>query len=152
MARIKIKLPQKIIYQTDFTVAVSDLNYGAHVGNERYLLFCQELRLQYLKKNQGSETSWFGPGLILTDCACHYQLELFHGDQFQGKLFLGSLNPFGMDFYYQFEKDSKTVFVAKTGMVFFDYEKRKVTKVPEQVLQIFGDNRENESGEVLVRS
>ena len=39
MARIKIDLPDSFSFSTSFAVRITDLNYGAHVGNDKVLSF-----------------------------------------------------------------------------------------------------------------
>ena len=35
-------------FSTQLTVGIGDINYGGHVGNDRFLLFFQEARLRFL--------------------------------------------------------------------------------------------------------
>ena len=48
MARIKIDLPESFSYSTLFAVRITDLNYGAHVGNDKVLSFLHEVRVRFL--------------------------------------------------------------------------------------------------------
>lgn len=45
MARLQLDLPEKFTYSTELVVRTSDLNYGAHVGNDNMLQLMQEARV-----------------------------------------------------------------------------------------------------------
>ncbi|NNG26771.1 MAG: thioesterase, partial [Ignavibacteriaceae bacterium] len=49
MARIKIDPPEKFMFNTEITIRVTDLNYGAHLGNDSVLSICHEARMRFLK-------------------------------------------------------------------------------------------------------
>ncbi len=55
MARIKIDLPDSFYFSTLFSVRITDLNYGAHVGNDTVLSFIHEARVRYLQSLGYSE-------------------------------------------------------------------------------------------------
>ena len=38
----------KNLYETDYKVIVSDINYGGHMGNERALIIFQQTRMEWL--------------------------------------------------------------------------------------------------------
>ncbi len=139
MAKIQIDLPASFSFSTRIPVRITDLNYGGHAGNDTILSFAHEARMQFLQSMGYTELNTGGVGLIMRDAAIQFKKEIFYGDMLftsvQAVDFTGS----GFDIIYLFEKitgDEKTVLaVAKTGMVCFDYESRKVVRVPEEVLR-----------------
>ena len=107
------------------------------MSNDAVLRFAHETRLSYLKSIGQSEADLFGKSLIMSDAAVIYKSEAFHGDQIEGLLFVADLNPYGFDFFYLYKKGEKEVARAKTGLVFFDYDLRKIAKAPKELQKLF---------------
>jgi acyl-CoA thioesterase FadM len=63
-------------------------------------------------------------------------LELFYGDTVNVSVCPADFSRVGFDLYYKLEKeiDGKTVLVAtaKTGMICYNYNLKKIAKVPEK--------------------
>ncbi len=131
MARIKLNLPHQKIFNTSLTVRVTDINYGGHLANQAVLGICHEARLRFLKQHEFSEMDFFGKSLIMSDAAICYKNEAFAGDKLEIDLFADDLNAHGFDLYYQLKTDSKEIARAKTGLVFFDYKKKKIAQAPK---------------------
>ena len=49
MARIKLTLPERFLFSASIPVRITDLNYGAHVGNDTILSLMHEARVQFLR-------------------------------------------------------------------------------------------------------
>ena len=137
MPRIKIDLPTDFAFTSVIPVRITDLNYGNHVGNDTILSLIHEARVQYLHSLGYGELSFAGAGLIMADVGIEYKAELHYGDIVKTSVAAGDISKISFDLYYKLEKEEngKTVLVAaaKTGMVCFDYEKKKVTALPEEV-------------------
>lgn len=134
MARIYLELPEKFIFQTEIAIRVGDLNYGGHVGNDAILLLMQEARVHfYRSKGFKDEISLEGTvGQIVTDAAVVYKSESFLGDVLTIHLGVADITKYGFDLFYLLENSttSREVARGKTGIVCFDYAKRKVTTIP----------------------
>ncbi len=134
MARVQLELPETFIFQTEIAVRVGDLNYGGHVGNDAILLLMQEARVQfYRSKGFKDEISLEGTvGQIIIDAAIVYKSESFLGDILKIRLGVADITKYGFDLFYLLEnKDtSREVARGKTGIVCFDYAKRKVATIP----------------------
>lgn len=141
MARIKIELPEKFSFQTVIPIRITDLNYGGHVGNDSILTIAHEARAQFLHSLQFTELNMAGVALIMGDAAIEFKAELFYGDLLQVSVSAGEFSRVGFDIFYKMEKEvtrKKTIVaIVKTGMVCFDYEKKKVTAMPEAARQKF---------------
>ena len=139
MARIEIQLPEKFIFKTEITVRVSDLNYGNHVGNDRVLTLMQEARtLFYRSLGFENEVSLEGSiGQIISDAAIVYKAESFLGDILQFEIAAENFNKYGFDFFYRVSNKmtGKEVAHGKTGIVCFDYSKRKIASIPEKLME-----------------
>ena len=131
----KIKIPTPVCFTTEITTSASDINYGGHVGNERFLLFAQETRIRFLNSLGCSETS-FGPyGLILAEAHVEYLSELFDGEKLKIELAINPPTRVAFECYFQIKtnRNNKEIKAAmiKTNMICFDYNERKVKSIPE---------------------
>lgn len=139
MSRIKIDLPTDFAFTSVMPVRITDLNYGNHVGNDTILSLIHEARVQYLHHLGFGELNFAGTGLIMADVGIEYKAELHYGDTVRASVAAGDFSRIGFDLYYKLEKEEngKTVLVAaaKTGMVCFDYEKKKVAMLPAAARQ-----------------
>jgi len=136
MARVKIELPEKMSFTTQIAVTIKDVNYGGHVGNDSILSIIHEARIRFLAslgyKEMDKEN---GVGLIMADAAISYKGEGFHGDIFDIAVGVADITPFGFDIFYRITttRQDKTIVIteAKSGMIYFDYNERKVGRLPE---------------------
>jgi acyl-CoA thioesterase FadM len=137
MARIKVDLPEHFAFSTTIPVRITDLNYGNHVGNDTILSMIHEARVQYLQHLGYGELNLAGVGVIMSDVAIEFKNELFYGDEVMAAVAAGDVTKIAFDLYYKLEKRSGDttvlVAVAKTGMVCFDYSKKKVAAIPSEV-------------------
>ncbi len=136
MARIRLELPSSFHFSTKIEVRISDINYGGHLGNDAMLAVIHEARLRFLKTFGWSEFNICGTSLIMTDCAIVYKSEVFHGETLRIDVAIGDITRTGFDFFYRIfsANTDKEVGKAKTGVAFFDYQKKKVTSTPESFL------------------
>ena len=134
MARIKIDMPDNYLFSTVMDVRISDINYGNHLGNDSVLSFVHEARTRFFRQYGYTEMDVEGFGIIMTDSAVVYKAEGFHGDQIQIDITVGDFNKYGCDIFYLMTNKATAVEIAhvKTGIVFFDYDARKVVTLPEQ--------------------
>jgi acyl-CoA thioester hydrolase len=132
MARVKIETPDCFHFETSLPVRITDLNYGGHIGNDSFLSILHEARMQFLKHFGYSEKNIEGNSLIMADSAIIYKSEGFYGDNLTIKIAVTEFSNFGFDLVYEITKaPEKLVVKAKTGMVFFDYNSKKIAAVPE---------------------
>jgi YbgC/YbaW family acyl-CoA thioester hydrolase len=131
MARIKIELPEKKLADITLDVRVRDINYGNHLGNDSLVSLLHEARMQWLRSHNFTELNIDGTGLIMSDLAVEYKAESFYGDILTVSIFIDDLSAAGFDLYYSLSnQDNILIARAKTGMVCYNYEKKKVAPVP----------------------
>ena len=137
MARIKLTLPSTFTFSTQIPVRITDLNYGNHLGNDAVLSILHEARMQYLKCKGYTELEFAGFGLIMSDVAIEFKAEAFYGDVLKAYVTASEISRVGFELYYKLVKNEKeeVVALAKTGMICFDYEKRKVTALPTEAAE-----------------
>src|SRR5688572_11697026 len=137
MARIKVELPEKFTFSATIPIRITDLNYGGHVGNDTILSLIHEGRVQFLKQSGLEELKFAGAGLIMGDVAIEFKNELFHGDLIRIWVAAAEFTKISFDLFYKLEKidgeKTEPVAFAKTGMICFDYSKKKVVPVPDGV-------------------
>lgn len=143
MARIKIDLPEAFSYSVSIPVRISDINYGGHVGNDAILSLIHEARMQFLKQLGYTEMEFAGVGLIMADAGIEFKNELFYGDTVIVYVACAGFSKVSFDIYYKLEKAAveKNILIAnaKTGMVCFDYKRKKIVHVPgEAVMKLTG--------------
>jgi acyl-CoA thioesterase FadM len=140
MARIKLEIPEKVIGTFVIPVRISDINYGNHVGNDAFVSLVHEARVQWLQQYGYTELSVEGIGLIMSDLALEFKSESFYGDVVELILGVSDISRVGFDLYYQLfaKRNTGNIFLAnaKTGMVCYDYEAKKVAPVPEKLKAI----------------
>jgi acyl-CoA thioesterase FadM len=132
MPRIKITIPEKFIFKTEIPIRITDINYGGHLGNDSLLSIVHEARVKFLNHLGYSESNVEGVGIIMIDAGVQYKSEGFYGDNLLIEMSVNDFSGIGCDFIYRIanKESKKEIALAKTGIVFFDYEKRKTASVP----------------------
>jgi len=139
MARIRIGCPEHFSFHCQIPIRITDINYGGHVGNDSLLSLVHEARMQFLRHYGYTEMAIGGLGLIMADAGIEFKAELFYGETVNVSVGIGEISRIGIDIYYKLEKQSgeKTIIVAlaKTGMICYNYNEKKIAAVPEEVKQ-----------------
>lgn len=138
MPRIKIDLPEKFIFKTDIPLRISDINYGGHLGNDSVLSIFQEARIRFLNQFGYSETDIDGSSIIMIDAAIQYKSQGYYGDILSVELTVDDFHKVGCDLFYRATNklNGNVIAIGKTGIAFFDYQKNKLTSVPEKFVQL----------------
>ena len=138
MARIKLYIPDEFIFSTNVPVRITDLNYGGHVGNDTILTIIHEARMQFLNHFDYTEMSFEGVSLIMNDAAIEFKNEAFYGDSIEVFVTITEFEKVSFDIFYKLQRtsDEKIIALAKTGMVCFNYDTRKIVAVPEKAKEI----------------
>lgn len=139
-------MPGQFSFSTTIPVRITDVNYGNHVGNDAVLSIIHEARMQFLKNFGYTELEFAGAGMIMSDVAIEFKNELFYGDIVIASVTTSGFTKAGFDIYYKLEtfrqaQDDKKILVAvaKTGMVCFDYIRKKIVQIPvEAVTKLTG--------------
>ena len=137
MARTRIELPEHFIATFQIPVRITDINYGNHVGNDSFVAILHEARVQWLQKNDYTELSIEGIGLIMSDLVVEFKNESLYGDMVEVKIGVGEISKIGFELYYQLisKRNNEIIILAnaKTGMVCYDYSVKKIVGIPEKV-------------------
>lgn len=139
MARLQLDLPTKFNFKTEIQIRSSDINYGGHVGNDTMLTLMQEARIIFYNQlGFKSELNFEGSiGQIISDAMIIYKSESFLGDTLTVEIGVTDFNKYGFDLLYLLTNRTtgKETARGKTGIVCFDYDKRKVAPVPVTLLE-----------------
>ncbi|MBN1999556.1 acyl-CoA thioesterase [candidate division KSB1 bacterium] len=135
-------------FKTTIVVRIDDINYGGHMGNDRYLTFFHEARLRFFKVLGFSEMD-IGDGTSLTQAEAFisYKAEVFSGDRLEIGVFIDQISGLRFRVMYEMtrESDKKIVAHGYTLMVGFDYQLRKAKKIP----QVFKQKVEAYAGDIV---
>jgi acyl-CoA thioester hydrolase len=136
MPRIKVNLPESFLFSVEIPVRITDLNYGAHLGNDSLLGVLHEARVQFLRHVGQSEVDRAtGQGYIMADVAIEYKGEAFYGDVLHIQIAANDLHQYGFDVVYSVKnQDGREIARAKTGMLRFDYNTRKLLRLSEAIM------------------
>jgi len=132
MARIKVDIPENTLLTVKLPVRISDINYGNHLGNDALISIIHEARMLWLKEGNYTELNIGNAALIMSDLAVEYKSEAFYGDQLSVAISIGDVGRVNFDIYFLVTNQHNAVIAkAKTGMVCYDYQAKKVAQLPE---------------------
>jgi len=122
-------------FSTELNVRINEINYGGHLGNDSFLSLFQEGRLRYLKQFDWSElTIGEDTSLIMNQAHINFKAEAFWGEPLKIFVRITKMDKFRFTFEYQIksaENENKVIATGYTDMVGFDYQNKKVKKLPE---------------------
>jgi len=140
MARLSLQLPKKILTTVSISVRITDINYGNHVGNSRIVEIIHEARVQFLQQNGFTELDIAGTSLIMSELQVEYKNESFYPDLLHIDIYCGEISKVSFELYYKIStkrhQQDILIALAKTGMVCYDYNIRKIRHVPEELKAI----------------
>jgi acyl-CoA thioester hydrolase len=133
MSRIKIQLPEQFNFSTEIPIRITDVNYGGHVGNDTVFSLLHESRMRFLQHYGLSELGFDEASLIMADAAVEFKAELFYGDIVKAYVTVTDFSKVGFNVFYKMVKlpEETLVTLAKTGMICYDYNKKKIVAVPD---------------------
>lgn len=139
MARVKLEVPKQFPFKTEIDIRISDINYGNHMGNDSLLTIMHEARIRFFKNYNCEELNVFGVSMIMSDVAIQYKSEAYHGDVLQIEMtaYDFAVTSFDLFYYVTRKSDQKIIALAKTNMVCYNYEEKKMKEVPEPFLSLF---------------
>ena len=135
-----IEYPKSTLYEMEIPVRISDVNYGGHLGHDALISILHEARFRFFRHFGMDEADTDGRGLLISDLAVRYEAEAFHGQTLRVEIAAGEARSRGCDLLYRVTdlESGRIVALARTGVVFLDLEKKRVTTIPERFLAVFG--------------
>ena len=100
------------------------------------LSYAQQAGVDFLNSLGYGELNLAGKGIIMTDAAVIYRSEAHAADQLKIELTLDDLSSIGFDIYYKISNIVTNIEVArvKTGILCFDYNTKKISPIPQEVV------------------
>lgn len=134
MARVKLSPLDHYqnVYKT--TVEVTDLNYGNHLGNDALVGIIHRARVHFLHWLGASENDLGDgkTGILLADLIVNYKEESFLFDKLSVESSIGEVRSKGFRMFHKITGgQGQLIALVETGVVAFDYQKRKVARIPE---------------------
>lgn len=134
MARIKLAPLDhyQSVYET--VVEVTDLNYGNHLGNDAMVGIIHRTRVHFLRRLGASENNLGDgkTGILLADLIVNYKGEGFLFDKLSVESSIGEVGSKGFRMFHRITAEQgRLIALAETGIVAFNYQKRKVVRIPE---------------------
>ena len=124
-------MKDKHTYAGTYTIRIGDINYGGHMGNDKALLLFHDARLHFLGQFGFSESDIGGPGIIMNEAHVYFKKEVFMGDELRVYVQIEDLSGVSFVLHYTVIRNEDEVLHGNTRLISFDYEKRKVVKIPE---------------------
>jgi acyl-CoA thioester hydrolase len=134
-ARTQEKMNEQKIFAGDYTVRVGDINYGGHMGNDKALLLFHDARIHFLERIGFSEGDIGGPGIIMAEAHVYFKKELFRGDELKLYVHIEELRGVAFELHYTVMRGEDKVIYGSTKLISFDYELRKVVKLPDAFVE-----------------
>jgi len=133
-------------FKYHYRVSISDINYGGHMGNDRSLSLFHDARISFFESLGFTELNiGEGLGIIMKDAHVEFLAEIFRGDELEVTVSLGEIR--GLLFYINYtvirKKDLKKVLKGSTGILAFNYQQRKLAKVPKIFFNTIYENYKN---------
>ncbi|MCG8470295.1 MAG: thioesterase family protein [Desulfobacterales bacterium] len=133
MARIKLDICSSHLFEYTLVVRVGDLNYGAHVGNSEMVGILHDARIALLEA-MGLTEGDLGDGktgIVMDDLVVNFRAEAFLGDKLVVGCSFTDVSQAGFRLCYHVMRDGKTVAVAETGLVGYNYNSRSISFLPD---------------------
>jgi len=125
-------------YSCTLPVTIGDINYGQHMGNDRFLAFFHEARLGFLAGLGHSESDiGEGLGLIMASANIAYLAQVKHGDSLVISVAPGERAKASFELLYEAKLAGSGAIAARgsTKLCAFDYARQKIARLPEAFLK-----------------
>ena len=125
----------------EFEVRVGDINYGGHMGNDRALLLFQDSRIKFLQSMGYSEKDiGENKAIIMAEAHAYFLKEVFLGEKLYASVEVTEKGNAFFDLYYEIFRmpDEQLVIKGSTRQLAYDYEKKRVARLPEAFAESLG--------------
>ncbi len=132
MPRTKLAIHENYPFRCDIQVRVGDLNYGGHVGNSEMVGILHDARVALFRAMEISESDLGDAktGIVMDDLVVNFRAEAFLGETLTIGCLFGEVENVGFRIHYRVSRGDKTVAVAETGLVAFNYATRQIAFLP----------------------
>lgn len=134
MKKEKIVFPEKILWSGSRIIEKEDINYAHHMGNERILVWADQIRNEFLRSIGWDEQQFIeNAGVIVANHTIVYQSEGFLGDKIIIEVGVDYLTECSFDIVIRTRKEGaeRNMVILRTGIVCFNYQRREIQTIPE---------------------
>ncbi|MDP0488013.1 MAG: thioesterase family protein [Fusobacterium sp. JB020] len=130
------------MFSTNYKVRIDDINYGGHMGNERALVIFQQTRMEWLNYLELDEINiGEGKGTIQLESHVYYLKEVILGEELLCFIKEVKLGKIDFEIFYEIKnKKEEIVLKGSTKMMAFDYERKRVSRIPKSFKEKINKN------------
>jgi acyl-CoA thioesterase FadM len=136
MTRVEIEYPEPTLFSCRTEVRVTDLSGAMHLGFDSLVGIVNDVSARFFRHiGYARENYLEGANTIYADLAVTYRSEAFHGDELTVDVAAGELTEKRLDLVFRITRNrsGQVVALARIGVLFFDYGKKKVVPIPGEV-------------------
>ncbi len=133
MPRVKNELKETYEFSCVIEIRMADINIGGHVGNSQMIAITHDARIKLFKElglvelDLGDGTT----GMVVADISANFKAEIFLDDYVIVRSHVGEIEKNGFRLFQCVECNGKAAALIETGIVAFNFEKRKASALPE---------------------
>lgn len=138
----------KTFFHATVPVLVTHLNYGNHLGYDSLLTIIQDARIIWLKQYgmwEGCLDDKGSIGFVVKEVSVDYKAEAHHGDMLQIEFYISHVTKTSFYMHYKVTRfpTKEIVALAETKHVIYDYELKKVVKMPEKFINTISSSEKS---------
>lgn len=139
MAKVTIDIPEDFNFSTEIDVLIQHINRADHLANEHIIAFLNEARTRFSDSLDYASIGINSKNFINADLAVIYKSEGHYGDCLNIEVAAQDFSKYGCDFVYKISKKASggVVAIAKTAMLHFDYNEKRLAPVPNNFTDLF---------------
>ncbi|HKY69695.1 MAG TPA: thioesterase family protein [Gammaproteobacteria bacterium] len=132
--------PDKSVFTTKMRVRFNDVNLGNHLDYAALLEMAGNARSQFFRSNHCTELDIGGVGIITQKLYVEYVGEGHLDDLLEFKIYLTDINGARANMLFSVKNVDTEKEIARIclGLLFYDYERKKVSRVSSKFLELAG--------------
>jgi acyl-CoA thioester hydrolase len=139
----RTKLEAQPSYEFSCTIGLQprDINYADHLGNDSLVSIIGTARASMFR-SMGLREGDLGDGrtgIIMADLTVNFKAEAFMFDELQIDTHVGEMSRTGFRIFHRITKGVTVIAFAETGVVAFDYSKKRIGHVTETLINRLND-------------
>jgi acyl-CoA thioesterase FadM len=128
-------------FSRSYTVRVTDVNYGGHLGNDSLVGLLQQARIDYLAALGASEIDLGdGAGIILTELIVSFRGEAFLSDTLTIGTVAVDVRGASFRLCHAVRRGDELIALAEIRLAAFDYAKRSTVRLPKALAEKMRDS------------
>lgn len=146
MSRIQLSFPENVyIFETVMRVRSTEIDIGQQLRSEALVAMFSEARARFLYAQGLKEIDSNYLGILITDLATQYQSRARAREELLFEVGVTDLNQYGGDIVIKVTRmyDQSPIALGKFGFVCFNYITNSVTKLTNEMKEIFTPSTED---------